>query len=105
MLSSVRQLSVDTTGRACNLGRIRAREKAVGLAEQFIAQTGGGAIEATADLEQALRDLLDQARSAWPMVGLPDAIFLRYLAERVGEGGDLATILRTLHAADLYLAC
>jgi RNA polymerase sigma-70 factor (ECF subfamily) len=77
----------------------------VGLAEEFIAQTGGGAIEATADLEQALRDLLEQARSAWPMVGLPDAIFLRYLAERVGEGGDLATILRTLHAADLYLAC
>src|SRR5678815_896023 len=102
MLSSVRQLSVDTTSRACNLGRIRAREKAVGLAEQFIAQTDGATIDATPELEQALTKLLEQARAGAPTVVLPDAIFLRYLAERVGEGGAPATLLQTLHGADLY---
>src|SRR4029078_9061154 len=65
----------------------------------------GGAIEATPELEQALNELLEQARSAWPTLGLPVAIFLRYVGERVGEGGDVATLLKTLHAADLYLAC
>jgi RNA polymerase sigma-70 factor (ECF subfamily) len=77
----------------------------VGLAEQFVAQKGEGAIEVTSELEQALKHLIEQARSAWPAVVLPDAIFLRYLAERVGDDGDPVTLLGTLHAADLYLAC
>src|SRR3954453_17822153 len=105
MLSSVRQLSVDTTGRACNLGRIRAREKAVGLAEQFIAQAGGSAIADTSELERALKDMLDKARAAWPALVVPDATFLAYLAARAGQMGDPVALLRTLHAADLYLAC
>ena len=38
-------------------------------------------------------------------LGLPDATFLAYLAARVGQVGDPVALLRTLHAADLYLAC
>jgi RNA polymerase sigma-70 factor (ECF subfamily) len=77
----------------------------VGLAEQFIAQKAGGATAATAELERALCDLLEQARTAWPTLGLSDETFLRYLAERVGEDGDPVEVLGSLHAADLYLAC
>jgi RNA polymerase sigma-70 factor (ECF subfamily) len=77
----------------------------VGLAEQFIAHPGTGAIEASPELEQALKDLLEQARSAWPTVALSDEIFLRYLRERLVNGGDPVTELRGVHAADLYLAC
>src|SRR4030095_14866771 len=73
--------------------------------EQFVAQMGEGAIEATSELEHALKHLIEQARSAWPAVVLPDAIFLSYLPEGVGDDGDAVTLLGTLHAADLYLAC
>jgi RNA polymerase sigma-70 factor (ECF subfamily) len=77
----------------------------VGLAEIFVTQAGGGAIEASPELEHLLRDLLERARSAWPTVVLSDAVFVGYLAERAEEEGDPVTTLRGVHAADLYLAC
>jgi RNA polymerase sigma-70 factor (ECF subfamily) len=52
-----------------------------------------------------LAELFAQARAAWPLLGLSDATFLGYLAERLGEGGDLVNLLQAVHAADLYLAC
>ncbi len=43
---------------------------------------------------------LDVARSAWPNVDVPDDVFVRHLAARVGAAGSL----EELFASDLYLA-
>jgi RNA polymerase sigma-70 factor, ECF subfamily len=59
----------------------------------------------TPELEACLAGLLSSARAAWPDLALPDATFLRYLAERVPEAAALLDALRGLHATDLYLAC
>ncbi|MDY7232141.1 sigma-70 family RNA polymerase sigma factor [Hyalangium rubrum] len=49
--------------------------------------------------------MLANARAAWPGLNLPEATFLRYLAERLPEEGSLLDALRRLHVTDLYLAC
>ena len=54
--------------------------------------------------EQALRQLIDDARRGWPGVEVADAAFVAYLAERALDG-PLPGALHALHAADLYLAC
>lgn len=56
-------------------------------------------------LEACLEELLASARAAWPDLALPEATFLRYLAERTPAEGSLLEALKGLHAADLYLAC
>ncbi|MBN1206533.1 MAG: sigma-70 family RNA polymerase sigma factor [Myxococcaceae bacterium] len=56
-------------------------------------------------LEALLAEVLASARAAWPGLPLPEATFLRYLAERLPEEASLLDALRRLHAADLYLAC
>lgn len=55
-------------------------------------------------LEEALASLYAVGREAWPRVPLPEADFLRHLAERLPPG-DTAAVLAAVHAADLYLAC
>jgi RNA polymerase sigma-70 factor (ECF subfamily) len=56
-------------------------------------------------LESALREGLDAARATWPGVEVDDAAFLTYLAERVPADAELATAVRALPLADMYLAC
>ena len=56
-----------------------------------------------AEIEHALRTLLDDARGAWPGLEVSDAAFVAYIAERLGDGA-LPAVLRPLHV-DLYLAC
>jgi RNA polymerase sigma-70 factor (ECF subfamily) len=52
-----------------------------------------------AELETSLRQILDQARAAWPTADVSDETFVAYLGERFN--GDLAQ----LRTRDLYLAC
>ncbi|WP_224240488.1 sigma-70 family RNA polymerase sigma factor [Hyalangium gracile] len=56
-------------------------------------------------IEALLAELLASARAAWPELAVPEATFLRYLAERLPAEGSLPEALRGLHATDLYLAC
>jgi RNA polymerase sigma-70 factor (ECF subfamily) len=51
-------------------------------------------------LEATLGRLVAEARAAWPSVDLPAPVFVRHLAERVGDAP-----LANVRAADLYLAC
>ena len=55
------------------------------------------------DLESSLSRMLADAREAWPLLGVNDAEYVRYVAERA-PGGE-ASRLSELHAADVYLAC
>lgn len=57
------------------------------------------------ELEACLKELLSAARAAWPDLALPEATFLRYLAERIPETATLLDALRGLHVTDLYLSC
>ncbi len=52
-----------------------------------------------------MADLVRRARAPWPDIDLSDELFVRYVAERVGDGPDLVDMLARVHAADLYLAC
>jgi len=76
------------------------------LAQVLLAHAGigGPAPEAMADLERRIEALLAQARASWPTVALAPELFVRHLAERLGDG-ELDGLLATTHAGDLYLAC
>ena len=55
--------------------------------------------------EEALRSAIDAARSAWPGVDVPDAVFVAWLAERLGDDPAIEPALARVKVSDLYLAC
>jgi RNA polymerase sigma-70 factor (ECF subfamily) len=61
------------------------------------------ALEQVEGLEDLLRELYAAGQAQWPSVPLGLERFVRHLARHLPEGSGDA--LRTLHAADLYLAC
>jgi RNA polymerase sigma-70 factor, ECF subfamily len=63
------------------------------------------ALAPTPGLEACLAQVLTGCRQAWPELVLPEALFLRYLAERLPEESSPEEAVRRLHATDLYLAC
>lgn len=56
-------------------------------------------------LEALLFQALEAGRAAWPGIVLEPEAFLRHIARHVPSGGSPEEHLRSLHAADLYLAC
>jgi RNA polymerase sigma-70 factor (ECF subfamily) len=60
-------------------------------------------LAAIGDDELAL--LVATARSCWPAIPIDDETFIAHLAERLPEGEDALRALRSVQAADLYLAC
>ena len=77
------------------------------LTATFVANLTSGAAPSTspAELSAKLSQILVAARSAWPGVDLPDAVFVKHLAERVTGDTRPEGVLARLHATDLYLAC
>jgi RNA polymerase sigma-70 factor (ECF subfamily) len=57
------------------------------------------------EFEEALNVSLKAAQQAWPSVALDVDAFVAYLADRMPRDGKVTEFLRTLHIADLYLAC
>lgn len=55
-------------------------------------------------LEEALAELLENARATWPTVALDDQAFMVDLASHLPPGSCPSQALRAMHAADLYLA-
>lgn len=53
----------------------------------------------------AVAEVVAAARAAWPAIELPTDRFVAYFAERLPDDADPAAALRTVNAADLYLAC
>ena len=64
----------------------------------------GGPVDVEA-LARCLREMLADARAAWPGIDLPEADFSQYLARRVPRDAALPGALLRLHAADLFLTC
>jgi RNA polymerase sigma-70 factor (ECF subfamily) len=62
-------------------------------------------LEAVAELEARVGELLDTGREAWPQASVPPEAFARHLGERLADADEPAGALTTVHAADLYLAC
>jgi RNA polymerase sigma-70 factor (ECF subfamily) len=58
-----------------------------------------------AALAAAVAELVAAARAAWPAIELPTDCFVAYFVARLPAGADPAAALRTVNAADLYLAC
>ncbi|XXF78241.1 sigma-70 family RNA polymerase sigma factor [Myxococcaceae bacterium GXIMD 01537] len=56
-------------------------------------------------LEPLLAGALAEARAAWPGLPLPEATYLRHLAERLPSQVPPTEALAGTHVADLYLAC
>ncbi len=56
-------------------------------------------------LEQELRRIWQQATATWPHIGTSARRFMRHLAERAPAGAALPSVLSSLYASDLYLAC
>jgi RNA polymerase sigma-70 factor (ECF subfamily) len=71
----------------------------------FLAARAPAAASPHGDLDAALGEALRDARLAWPALDPPPEAFAAYLAARLPPALDLASALRSLHAADLYLAC
>lgn len=59
----------------------------------------------SAELEEALRGLIEAGQTAWPDLTLAPEAFIRHLAERLPDDGDPRAALAATHAGDLYLAC
>src|SRR5688572_13626289 len=77
----------------------------VALALVFRAHLAATGFKVTdADLERALRRLVDAAEASWSHLGIAPEAFVAYMAERFEpDGADLAALER-MHAADLALA-
>jgi RNA polymerase sigma-70 factor, ECF subfamily len=82
-------------------------EEPVSLSRIFLARRGALWADArsTASIESALRAMDTAARAAWPEIPLPAETFAAHVADRVRGRSDVADVIRTLHAADLFLAC
>lgn len=58
-----------------------------------------------AELESALRDMLDRGRRAWPDIAVPDEAFVALVADKVADTSSLLPALAALDADEMYLAC
>jgi RNA polymerase sigma-70 factor, ECF subfamily len=82
-----------------------------GLASAFLSKLRGSAEgdrrRRPGDLEARLLAMFEQGRAAWTGVHLDPEIFAAYVGERMPPeaDSDVDTVLREIHAADLYLAC
>src|SRR5512140_3195321 len=56
------------------------------------------------DLGAKLLAIVTQARATYPELNIEDEVFIRALADRLGEEPSLAA-LTALHGDDLFLAC
>ncbi|HYI02381.1 sigma-70 family RNA polymerase sigma factor [Hyalangium sp.] len=73
------------------------------LLRAHVPQGRSAALEQVEGLEELLHELYAAGQAQWPSVPLGLERFVRHLARHLPEGsGD---VLRTLHTADLYLAC
>jgi RNA polymerase sigma-70 factor (ECF subfamily) len=79
-------------------------ERGASLTAIFLARWPGRASEAPPALEEILAGLCEEARAAWPDLGLRPEDFVGWLAERVPADAELGTELPRLHASDLFLA-
>lgn len=95
--------------RSCAIRRvtvyIEAVDHANALLPEFLCALPEPLLEAVPELEPMLQDLLRRARTAWPQVVLPEAVFLRYLAERLPPEQPLLKALGAVHPDGLYLCC
>ncbi len=67
--------------------------------------TGPPSTDELAQVREALREYLGQARAAHPAVSVPDEVFLEYLAQRANPSLPLATAVQQLSGPDLLLVC
>jgi RNA polymerase sigma-70 factor (ECF subfamily) len=63
-------------------------------------------VAAIADLDQLLATHLATAVAEWPSLALDESVYVHHLADKLRERGDEAAdhVIRTMPAADLYLA-
>lgn len=81
-----------------------ATEEHTPLSFAFLEQASAQAVPVD-QLEDTLRQLVQQAEAAWPGLTVPPADFVRYMAERLPARDDVISSVRALYAGDLYLAC
>ncbi len=101
-MASGRSFVLETLTEFADKGKVTSEHAP--LSAMFLGQAHPPA-SAASELEPLLRQIADEARSAWPTVKLAPEPFVRYLAERIPAGGDVVSKLRALHTSDLYLAC
>jgi len=58
-----------------------------------------------ADLNERVDQLVETGKAVWPDVAVDEATFVRYVAERLTEGGSAEEALELVHADELYLSC
>jgi RNA polymerase sigma-70 factor (ECF subfamily) len=77
----------------------------MGLAFPLAAEFLGGATGGTdpAMLEALLREAWERAARSWPGVHVEPLVFVRHLAQRVGDSGASSATLAQLAVEDLYL--
>jgi RNA polymerase sigma-70 factor (ECF subfamily) len=63
-----------------------------------------GSVVSDPDLGAKLLAIVTQARATYPELNIEDEVFIRALADRLGEEPSLAA-LTALHGDDLFLAC
>jgi len=73
--------------------------------ERFRRLVGGSAAPLPTLVDDALKQVLCAARSAWPEIVISDQVFFEFLANKLAPGQDLLALLPSLHTSDLYLAC
>lgn len=61
-------------------------------------------LRALPGLEEALAELVREAREAWPEVGMDAGAFLAHVAERLPSTGEAREVLASLRAGDFFLA-
>jgi RNA polymerase sigma-70 factor (ECF subfamily) len=65
----------------------------------------GVALTLTPELEAAVDDFVRRARAPWPELHLSDEALLRHVGARLAADEEPLTLLASLHAGDLYVAC
>ena len=75
------------------------------LVEVFLANCAKAPSLDARVLDAALRDAVEKARSAWPLVRLEPADFIACLASCSSSDADPIAALARLHHADLYVVC
>jgi RNA polymerase sigma-70 factor, ECF subfamily len=77
------------------------------LGDAFLTTYGGSApaSEARRSLDEALLQIVDGGRSAWPDVLIDPELVARYVGERVPNDAEVVASVRGLRGRDLVLAC
>jgi RNA polymerase sigma-70 factor (ECF subfamily) len=84
-------------------------EETPSLSRIFFARMRGSRADdlarSASSIEADLQALDAAARAAWPEIELDSQAFAAHIADRARGRPDAAETIRTLHAADLFLAC